>query len=424
MTDAKVYNNEFEGGGVRLHYDASDANYSSSTDCIQFDAVVEGSVYSNKLKNVGGVGVRIEESELIKVYGNGINGTGQEGITLYLNTIDCTVYGNTVKNWGQTIPYYSFRSFGGDFYIARETPDSGNAILPVDPSASPWFVVHPYEVAGVNVGTILAYSDTDYLATNPTTGILPFRGYAAISATNGSQGNSITGNILKGNLEQNGGEFVRASDFGFTPFHSVNDPTSSPTGLDNIFSGNTIGNTIQFDIYHTRFMDPVNANGKVGLGIYGDNKLSGSALDKLRIFSNKGGGYERGTFIPTLISDNGSVTLNTSNDDLNYVRVGNLVTITGKIRVSAISSPTGTLKLGSLPYPIGFYAGESEIPVGTVVGILLTANLYGDLSIIGEIPGASELAMYRTDSGTQGALATSLTSTTQFIFSISYMTGE
>jgi len=424
MTDAQVYSNEFEGGGVRLHFDAGDANYASSTDCVQFDAVVGGRVTGNTFKNVGGVGIRIEESERIKVLFNEIDGTGQEGVTVYLGSKHNTVSLNAITNWGQTIHYYAFRSFGGDFYIARESPDSSNAILPADPTTVTWIVVHPYEVAGVDTNTIIAYSDTDYIDTNPTTGIIAFRGYAAISVTNGSTINTVTGNNLVGNLEQNGGEFVRASDFGITPFHAVNNPTSSPTGLDNIFDNNTISNTIQFDIYHTRFMDPVNANGKVGLSKYGDNILSGDPLDVVRVFSNNGGGYERRTFTPTLTSDTGTVTINPSNDKLNYVRAGNLVTITGKIRVSAISSPTGTLKLGNLPYPIGFYADEAEIAVGKVVGINLTAAIYNDIVAVVEIPGSTDLVLYRTDSGAQVALATSLTATTQLTFAVSYMTGE
>ena len=122
--------------------------------------------------------------------------------------------------------------------------------------------------------------------------------------------------------------------------------------------------------------------------------------------------------------DSGSVTINTSNDELNYIRVGNIVTIMGKIRLSAIFSPTGYLKLGNLPYEIGFYDGESEIPAGVVFGINLTDPLYGNLAIVGEIPGTTDLVLYRTDSGGQVSLSTSLTSTTQFTFNISYLTGE
>tara|TARA_R110000744_G_scaffold370392_1_gene480964 strand:+ start:2975 stop:5374 length:2400 start_codon:yes stop_codon:yes gene_type:complete len=424
MQNAEFYNNSLIDGGVKVHYDASDMNYTSSSDCVQFDAVVGGKVYGNTINNVGGVGIRIEESENISVYGNTIKGTGQEGITCYKDTKNCTVHGNTVRDWGETIPYYSFRSYSGSYYIARETPNSSNAILPTDPSASDWFVEYPYQIDSVDVSTIIAYSATDYLATNPTTGILPFRGFASISYTNGSNSNTITANTVTGSLEQNIGKYVRASDFGFTPCHSVNDPTNPPTGLNNLISDNVIKNTIQFDIYHPRFMDSINENNKLGLSSYGDNILSGTALSKLRVFSNNGGGYERDTFKPTLVPDSGSVTINTSNDELNYIRVGNIVTIMGKIRLSAIFSPTGYLKLGNLPYEIGFYDGESEIPAGVVFGINLTDPLYGNLAIVGEIPGTTDLVLYRTDSGGQVSLSTSLTSTTQFTFNISYLTGE
>jgi hypothetical protein len=60
--------------------------------------------------------------------------------------------------------------------------------------------------------------------------------------------------------------------------------------------------------------------------------------------------YEEGTSTVTLTPGTGSITL-TANT-INYTRIGRQVTITGRINVSAISSPSGTLVLAGLPFTV------------------------------------------------------------------------
>lgn len=60
--------------------------------------------------------------------------------------------------------------------------------------------------------------------------------------------------------------------------------------------------------------------------------------------------YEEGTFNPTLTCGGGSVTLSGVYDTLSYTKIGRVVTITGQIVVSSVSSPTGTIALGNLPF--------------------------------------------------------------------------
>lgn len=60
--------------------------------------------------------------------------------------------------------------------------------------------------------------------------------------------------------------------------------------------------------------------------------------------------YEEGTYSPTItFSGGGSITLNASLKTLSYTRVGRLVTVTGYLLVSSVSSPTGYLIL-TLPF--------------------------------------------------------------------------
>ena len=91
---------------------------------------------------------------------------------------------------------------------------------------------------------------------------------------------------------------------------------------------------------------------------------AGSASERMRIQS--GGGisfngdtaaanglddYEEGTFTMIMTaSTSGSISLTSSIDSLRYTKVGNLVTIHGRVRVESVSSPVGGLQIGGLPF--------------------------------------------------------------------------
>jgi len=96
-----------------------------------------------------------------------------------------------------------------------------------------------------------------------------------------------------------------------------------------------------------------------------DQVFSNNNSEKIRILA--GGGitfngdtaaanalddYEEGTHTVTATcSTSGSVTLSSSNNKFTYTKIGNLVTVTGRLDVSAISSPNGDLYF-SLPFAI------------------------------------------------------------------------
>ena len=70
--------------------------------------------------------------------------------------------------------------------------------------------------------------------------------------------------------------------------------------------------------------------------------------------------YEEGTWTPTLVPTSGSITVNTSNDTLFYTKIGKMVFISGRLRVSAISSPSGTTDIRGLPFAVANLADEAE----------------------------------------------------------------
>jgi hypothetical protein len=64
--------------------------------------------------------------------------------------------------------------------------------------------------------------------------------------------------------------------------------------------------------------------------------------------------YEEGTWTPTLTPNtSGSITIASPTNSLNYTRIGRLVTLTGRINVSSVSSPLGLLILGGFPFASG-----------------------------------------------------------------------
>tara|TARA_R110002124_G_scaffold62581_1_gene170998 strand:- start:107 stop:1234 length:1128 start_codon:yes stop_codon:yes gene_type:complete len=59
--------------------------------------------------------------------------------------------------------------------------------------------------------------------------------------------------------------------------------------------------------------------------------------------------YEEGTYVPTISTGSGTVTLAGGVNTLSYIKVGGKVTIQGRVRVGATSSPSGTITM-TLPF--------------------------------------------------------------------------
>jgi len=61
--------------------------------------------------------------------------------------------------------------------------------------------------------------------------------------------------------------------------------------------------------------------------------------------------YEEGTFQVTFTcGTSGTITIDTTQDTLSYVKIGRMVMISGLVAVSSVSSPVGSLSLGNLPF--------------------------------------------------------------------------
>lgn len=86
--------------------------------------------------------------------------------------------------------------------------------------------------------------------------------------------------------------------------------------------------------------------------------------------------YEEGQYTATLTClTSGTVTVNSSYDQLEYTKIGRVVYVTGRIRVSAISSPSGAQLRLNLPFTSGSGTEDS----GRVNGYIYIQN--GDKDI-------------------------------------------
>ena len=87
--------------------------------------------------------------------------------------------------------------------------------------------------------------------------------------------------------------------------------------------------------------------------------------------------FEEGIYVPTIACNtSGSITLNTSYNKLSYTRINNTVTVYGRVRVSAVSSPNGQqLRIG-LPFTSDVLTGYGD--AGRVFGYARLGNAAQD----------------------------------------------
>ena len=106
--------------------------------------------------------------------------------------------------------------------------------------------------------------------------------------------------------------------------------------------------------------------------------------------------YEEGSWTATMGTGGGSITLDGSKDLLNYTKIGCLCHVSGRIKVSSISSPSGEISIAGLPFP-GGSAGEHA--QHQYIGV----HFRGAVSDVGAVTGqvsTSSIMLY--EAGTTG----------------------
>jgi len=131
--------------------------------------------------------------------------------------------------------------------------------------------------------------------------------------------------------------------------------------------------------------------------------------------------YEEGTYTVAIgCGTSGTVTLNTAYDTAQYTKVGRLVTVTGGVIVSSVSSPTGYFTI-SLPFTSASLSELSGyfLSVFTISDVN-TANIADFVSL--GVTGASAIRIYLGDATSlQDDSAQELKAGTEFYFTISYI---
>ena len=102
--------------------------------------------------------------------------------------------------------------------------------------------------------------------------------------------------------------------------------------------------------------------------------------------------YEEGTFTPTIILGSGSVTYTTQTGT--YTKIGRLVVVQINIIINAVTTPSGTLQVGALPFTSSATAkGAVAIQAGAWAAAATT-------SIVGSVdPNATTIRVYKYAAG-------------------------
>lgn len=131
--------------------------------------------------------------------------------------------------------------------------------------------------------------------------------------------------------------------------------------------------------------------------------------------------YEFGGYNATLTpASSGTITVYSASDRLQYTRAGDLVTITGKITTTAVSSPVGDYVQLNVPFAIGNLTESAGHFSGSCV-IFNAAGTMGNYSIIG-IEGDSFVRIYKNTSNAASATAPDFSGNESVYVGFSYHT--
>jgi hypothetical protein len=136
--------------------------------------------------------------------------------------------------------------------------------------------------------------------------------------------------------------------------------------------------------------------------------------------------YEEGNTSDLTLSPgtSGSISLQDGFRQLSYTKVGRLVTITGILKITSVSSPTGAPTF-TLPFVLASNSDTGEIVRGHgyVVNAAAAENGDGGLIIDVQTAGSATASIFKTDNTTNGLRdfdSTFATSQAEICFSFSY----
>jgi hypothetical protein len=209
-----------------------------------------------------------------------------------------------------------------------------------------------------------------YLKTNNTTrATIDSQGRVAIGSDSPGSYNSKADNLVVGAESGDNGITILTGTGNDGSLYFADSTGGNNRGIvaynhvaDNLQLG--AGGGIRAKIWDGGDLEVLQGSLKIGTSGKGIDFSSGSTLDA----------YEEGLYTATLTpSTSGTITVDSGTNTLAYVKVGNLVTVTGKLAVSAVSSPVGSYVQLNLPFAVG--GSNQHRTAGTVLISAAASNL-------------------------------------------------
>ena len=134
--------------------------------------------------------------------------------------------------------------------------------------------------------------------------------------------------------------------------------TAAVTGV--AFSGSTADGVVTFHNSSTAAVESTATYASNTLTLTGAG--GGVKMDELNSAdANTLDSYEEGTFTAAIATGSGSITIHSTRKVGSYIKIGQLVFVSGAFGISAISSPSGTLNMTGLPFaPINGLTGDAD----------------------------------------------------------------
>jgi len=108
--------------------------------------------------------------------------------------------------------------------------------------------------------------------------------------------------------------------------------------------------------------------------------------------------YEEGTWTPTLTASSSNPTVSYSTQTGSYTKVGNMVTLFGRLQTSAVSGGSGTALIGGLPFAVNSTGYRNGGAVGYVSNVTLSSG-NTQFGLSADV-GASNIRFVQSASGT------------------------
>jgi hypothetical protein len=94
--------------------------------------------------------------------------------------------------------------------------------------------------------------------------------------------------------------------------------------------------------------------------------------------------YEFGDWTATVTAASGTLTLNSSYNTGTYIKIGKVVHIQGQLIMTSVSSPSGLLSVGGLPFAAASLTGEKDVSTNLATAVSLASAVAGIWTYIGQ----------------------------------------